>query len=176
MKRKKKYRFLRFIPKVKSPKTIHLFQQTILEIARHQVGSYHIVIGLTERLLSLLPLEYHIVLEKQTDINQRRLIFDDVQLYMQQHYRDISMNRLISLFGHNIDYFNRLIKYYTRLTYSKFLQNMRLERAEYLLKTTQYRIEDIAHQVGYENIGYFYRIFYEKYHVTPRVMRKGDPR
>jgi AraC-like DNA-binding protein len=38
------------------------------------------------------------------------------------------------------------------MTYSKFLQSIRLEKAEYLLKSTGYPIEDIARQVGYNNL------------------------
>jgi AraC-like DNA-binding protein/quercetin dioxygenase-like cupin family protein len=173
IKQKEKYRFVRFTPKVKNPQTRRLIEQIILELARRQIGSSHIVIGLIERLLSLLPVEYQFQLEKRKDVDRRRWLFDEVQLYMQQHYHNISMKHLISLFDHTTDYFNRLIKHYTGLTYSKFLQNMRLERAEYLLKTTNDRVEDVARQVGYENLGYFYRIFYEKYHATPRFMREN---
>jgi AraC-like DNA-binding protein len=78
--------------------------------------------------------------------------------------------------NYNPDYFNRLIREYTGMTYSKFLQHIRLEKAGYLLKTTGYPVEDISRRVGYENLGYFYKIFYEKYRTTPKGFREHPRR
>jgi AraC-like DNA-binding protein len=54
------------------------------------------------------------------------------------------------------------------------LQNIRLEKAEFLLKTTSFTIEEIAHQAGYENLSYFYRIFQKKFNKTPKDLRKSS--
>jgi AraC-like DNA-binding protein len=82
------------------------------------------------------------------------------------------MRDLIAAFGHNTDYFNRLIKRRTGMTYSSFLQNIRLERAGFLLKTTEYPVGEIAHKVGYENLSYFYKIFTNRFQMKPNEMRK----
>ena len=53
-----------------------------------------------------------------------------------------------------------------------YVQQIRLERAERLLLTTPKSIEEIAENVGYHNKGYFYKIFQEKYGMTPSRYRK----
>ena len=57
------------------------------------------------------------------------------------------------------DYFNRLIKSKTGLTYTAYLQDLRLKEAEHLLLTTRLSVDEISQQVGYQNKGYFYKIF-----------------
>jgi AraC-like DNA-binding protein len=82
---------------------------------------------------------------------------------------------LASVFGYTPGYFNRLIKRRTGMTYSRFLQDIRLEKAKILLKTTQFTVEDIARRVGYENQTYFYRLFHEKFRAKPDELRRMDP-
>lgn len=70
------------------------------------------------------------------------------------------------------DYFNRLIKTQTGLTYTEYLQLLRLRRAETLLLTTDATIDQITEAVGYHNKGYFYKIFTERHQLTPAQFRK----
>ena len=72
------------------------------------------------------------------------------------------------------DYFNRLIKKNTGMTYSEYLQNIRLSEAQKLLLHTEMSISDIAEHVGYHNKGYFYKIFTQKYGMTPAEYRKKE--
>ena len=58
------------------------------------------------------------------------------------------------------------------MTYSAYVQQIRLEKAEHLLISSEKTIEEIAENVGYNNKGYFYKIFQEKYGMTPSKFRK----
>jgi transcriptional regulator GlxA family with amidase domain len=58
------------------------------------------------------------------------------------------------------------------MAYSAFLQNIRLERAALLLKTTDFLVEEIANKTGYKNLSYFYKIFTGKYGIKPREFGK----
>ena len=51
------------------------------------------------------------------------------------------------------------------------MQEIRLAEAVNNLRQTSLPIEDIAHMVGYNNIGYFYKIFKENYGMTPADFR-----
>ncbi|MFR2235190.1 MAG: helix-turn-helix domain-containing protein [Lachnospiraceae bacterium] len=51
-----------------------------------------------------------------------------------------------------------------------------MKRAEELLLSTSYSIDYIMELIGYHNKGYFYKIFLEKYKMTPaqyRAKNKG---
>jgi AraC-like DNA-binding protein len=128
--------------------------------------------GYVERLLSLLPLDYQVSVEWKNRKAEGNHRFQEIRHFLEEQYRHVSMNDLIAAFGHDMFYFNRLIKSHTGMTYSAFLQNIRLEKAELLLKTTEYTVEEIADMVGYENLSYFYKIFTNKFKMKPREMRK----
>ena len=62
------------------------------------------------------------------------------------------------------------------MTYTEYLQMLRLEKAEQLLTDTDNTIEQIAEEVGYRNKGY-YRIFIESFverrdYNTPALFRR----
>ena len=50
----------------------------------------------------------------------------------------------------------------------------RLTKAALLLKNTALSVGDIIVMVGYENTSYFYRIFTEKYGMSPKSYRKKE--
>ena len=52
------------------------------------------------------------------------------------------------------------------------LRKIRLSRAERLLKKSEMSVEEIADAVGYQNRGFFYRIFREEYGCTPARYRE----
>jgi YesN/AraC family two-component response regulator len=118
-----------------------------------------------------LPVEYKFQIERNNSDNEKKLIFNEVEDYMRRHYCLISAEKLSAVFGYNVDYFNRLIKSHTGMTYSAFLHHIRLETASHFLRTTKLPVEQIAGEVGYHNVSYFYRIFMEKYGTTPHRFR-----
>jgi AraC-like DNA-binding protein len=169
---REKFRFVRFVPQVKKTTSPVLFAHILTELSRHQAGSRHLITGYVERLLNVLPLEYNMNVEKHM-VPLKDILFSDIQQYLNQNYQHISLIHLGEIFHYNTDYINRSIKNHTGMTYSHFLQHIRLEKAEVLLKTTDYPVEEVARQVGYNNTGYFYQIFHRKYNKNPSEIRGG---
>ena len=62
---------------------------------------------------------------------------------------DVSIEDLVNVFHFQKDYFNRLIRRHTGLTYSSFLQKIRLHKAEELLLNTKMPVKKIIQTVGY---------------------------
>jgi YesN/AraC family two-component response regulator len=91
---------------------------------------------------------------------------------MKQHMKNISIRMLCEEFHFQEDYFNRLLKNRTGMTYTEYLQHLRLQKAEELLLHTRLTIDAIAAEVGYKNKGYFYKIFTERHRMTPAQFRK----
>jgi AraC-like DNA-binding protein len=168
---REKYRFIRFTTKNKRPSIPDLLGDIFEELRNPGAGSRYLILGYTERLLNLLPVEYEFQIVRGGGDNEKNLIFNEVEDYMRRHYRLISTEKLSTVFGYNIDYFNRLIKSHTGMTYVAFLHHIRLEAASHLLRTTKLPMEQIAEEAGYHNVTYFYRIFMEKYGITPHKFR-----
>jgi len=63
---------------------------------------------------------------------------------------------------------SKLIKKHTGMTYKELLQERKLSKAVELIKSTNYSIVEIIELIGYENPTYFYKIFKNKFGMTPR--------
>ena len=59
-------------------------------------------------------------------------------------------------------------------TYKELLQIKRLNQAAFLLLNTRLAVADVALAVGYDNTSYFYRIFKERYQMSPKEYRKNN--
>ena len=63
---------------------------------------------------------------------------------------------------------SKLIKKHTGMTYKELLQERKLSKAVELIRSTNYSIVEIIELIGYENPTYFYKIFKNKFGMTPR--------
>lgn len=91
--------------------------------------------------------------------------------YVESHYARGSLTELAELLHYDLYNLSREVKRKTGKTYTRLVQQRRLAQAAFLLKNTDRNIDDIAAAVGYENMGYFHRIFRETYGLSPRTYR-----
>ncbi len=146
----------------------------VRELCGYEIGCRHICKGLLMRIFHILGTKYEFSLSKEQKKNMNWLVFEEVTEYIRHHYASISIQDLIDNFHFQEDYFNRLIKSKTGLTYSAYVQQFRLEKAGQLLLSSPKSIEEIAETVGYHNKGYFYKIFQKQYGMTPAAYRKRE--
>lgn len=142
------------------------------ELLENRAGGYFIRKGIMIRIFRLLSTEYEFSLSKQQQKDMNWIVFEEVCRYIQEHYQTVTIQDLTKTFHFQEDYFNRLIKKRTGMTYCTYLQNERLKKAEQLLTQTKASVSEIAELVGYHNRGYFYKIFEKKYGMTPTKYRK----
>lgn len=172
LKQKDLQQYIRFKPKTSNSEYIEQCLFTILsELCRNDSGSRYICKGLLIRIFRLLSTEYEFSLSRDQQKTMNWMVFEEISDYINNHYASITIQDLVNTFHFQEDYFNRLIKNKTGFTYSEYVQNIRLSRARHLLLSTQKTIDDIANEVGYNNKGYFYKIFQKKYGMTPRQFR-----
>ncbi|WP_339183997.1 helix-turn-helix domain-containing protein [Oceanobacillus sp. FSL W7-1293] len=97
----------------------------------------------------------------------------DLLSFIETNYRNISLQYMAKEFYFNPNYLGNMLKEKTGKTFMELVQSQRLIRAGELLKNTNKSVVDIAHQVGYENINFFYRKFKHYYGITPNQMRRN---
>lgn len=148
------------------------FSLLAAELNEDKAGSNFIIKGLLMRIFRLLSTEYEFQLSKRQKQDMNWAIFSDICHYIENNYRTVTIQELSNVFHFQEDYFNRLIKKRTGKTYCELLQDVRLFRAEQLLVQTPMTISEIAEEVGYRNKGYFYKLFAEKFHMTPAEYRR----
>lgn len=173
LKQRSLKQYLHFHPQSDFSKNMEdCLYQLLKEIYLKDVGSSYICHGLLIRIFHILGGEYEVSFSKEERKNMNWLVFEEISEYIRQHSDTITIQELTTVFHFQEDYFNRLIRRQTGLTYSAYVQQIRLEKAAQLLTTSSLNIEEIAAIVGYNNKGYFYKIFQEKYGITPAGYRK----
>ena len=97
-----------------------------------------------------------------------------VSAYISERYTDATLSDLARELGYSTEYLSRRIAGLFGENFRALLCNERLEAAANLLRETKLSTAQIAEAVGYENCSHFYRMFREKYGMTPRHFRRGD--
>ncbi len=146
--------------------------QLLNELLNDEAGASYIRKGLLLRIFRILSSKYEFSLSKEQQRVMNWIVFEEVSEYIINHINTITVSELVDTFHFQEDYFNRLIKKKTGLTYSAYVQQIRLSNAEKLLSTSKMSINEIAEASGYHNKGYFYKIFQKKYGMTPSEYRK----
>lgn len=97
----------------------------------------------------------------------------DVLRFLAHEYTnpDLSMDVLVNTLGINRDKINNILKQETELTFSTYLNQLRLQEAARLLETKKASVTEIAYAVGYKSVNYFNRLFKRAYNLTPKAYR-----
>jgi AraC-like DNA-binding protein len=92
--------------------------------------------------------------------------------YLSENYATATLASTAAHFHYHPNYFSGLFRKLISCEFSKKLQQIRLERARYLLSTTDLSVEQVRAAVGFSEKSYFYKIFRTKYNVTPAAFRR----
>lgn len=92
--------------------------------------------------------------------------------FIDENYCKGELSDLAKENGYDLYQLSRLIKNVTGRTYTQLLQEKRLKQAAFLLENTRLSITDVSLDVGYSNFSYFYKIFREKYGMSPKQFRR----
>ena len=90
-----------------------------------------------------------------------------------QNYREASLSNVAREYGVSLAYVSECVRAQTGKTYKELLQKHRVETAARLLRRSDLNIQQIISMVGYENTSYFYRLFHERYGLSPREYRQA---
>lgn len=103
-----------------------------------------------------------------------KLIIDSIIHYLNQNYAiDISLTSLSELFHINSAYLSETFKNHFGQNFSDYLVNVRMDKAQHLLKDRQLKIIDVANLVGFSNSGYFSTVFKKHFGQTPVEFRNS---
>lgn len=98
----------------------------------------------------------------------------DIMRYIQNHYKDVTLEELSSNFHLSRPYLSKYIKEHTGNTFQEIVKQARMKKAQVLLKETNQTVETIASRVGYETVEHFNRLFKKAYGMTPVQFRRQN--
>ncbi len=103
-------------------------------------------------------------------------VIEQAVAYIRENFSsDITLSSLAKRFSVSPEHFSRVFKKETGLGFSKYLNSLRLQYAEQLLRADEgQNITEIAENCGFEDSNYFSKKFKEVYGTSPKkVQKKG---
>jgi transcriptional regulator GlxA family with amidase domain len=95
------------------------------------------------------------------------------QVWIDEHYREPSpVTAMVRLSGLAERTFKRRFQQATGMSPIEYVHTLRLEEAKQMLESGNESIETIANEVGYEDAGFFSRLFRRQVNLTPAQYRK----
>lgn len=172
LKQKNLQQYIRFKPSPETEAALEkAFEQLVEELLVNDTGSTFICKGLMVRIFGLLSTGCEFSLSRELRQEMSWIVYEEITEYIAHHYATVTIRELVENFHFQEDYFNRLIRSKAGISYSEYVQRIRLEKAEALLRTSSMTVDEVAEAVGYQNKGYFYKIFKKEFGMTPRQMR-----
>lgn len=93
--------------------------------------------------------------------------------YMERNYhKPLTLALLANVVSLNYAYFSNIFKSRTGVSVTAYLQNIRLRKAKELLISTNDRIREVAHKVGFTDERYFEKLFKNSEGITPSEYRE----
>ena len=111
----------------------------------------------------------------QNEADLEKSFINRLMTYMTEHIDgDLSLCTLSEKLHLNPSYLSRRFKELTGKNLTEAILEIRMETACHLLRTTSFRISEIAQMVGYETAANFSRVFKKSMKVTPREFRDEE--
>lgn len=157
--------------KVSNRKNIQdLIERIIIELYSPSIMSKATI----KLLLGLLIVE---LIKNSQDIeiysidNYEKMMIIQSLKYIDEYYNKGTLSELSEKLKQPDYKLSKLIKKHTGMTFKELLQERKLSKAVELIKSTNYSIIDLIEMIGYENPTHFYKIFKDKFGMTPRAYK-----
>lgn len=156
---------------------ISYIKEIILAEQQKQVG-YELLIKANLMLMLQLIYANHATINRSSNKNSLNIQTERLKViisYIYEHYqRQISIGELAQLIPMSEGHFCRFFKKMTRQTVTEFINSYRVKQAAILLRETDMKISSIAHEVGFEHISYFIKLFKIHHNISPSNYRRQN--
>lgn len=112
-------------------------------------------------------------------VNERKQHFDQEFAEKIVSFVNSSISHQLSLafvaehVGVSPTYLSKIFKSITGSNFNEYVTELRLERAEVLLREKKLSVQEISYRVGYQSTHHFIRLFKEKQGMTPKQYQKA---
>ncbi len=103
----------------------------------------------------------------------QNVMIEDILAYIDANYaKNNTLRELADMFGLSTSHLSKLINRKTALTYSSYVDSLRIQQAKHLLVTTSFPVNSIYEQIGFISRTTFIRQFKKYVGTTPSNYRK----
>ncbi len=169
--------FIDYVPISDSLELIKICKELLnhmMEETKSQKPGYFLIVeGLLSRFFSLLADEslFLKTINRLTGKNEDT-IFIKITRVLEENHGKVKREELAEQLNYNDDYLNRIVKKFTGMTLNEYKQIFCLNESRRLLLESDKSISEIIQLLGFSNRSYFYRMFSQKYGMTPKEYRE----
>lgn len=107
------------------------------------------------------------------EVNEVNTPIENAINYIDQNFKEnISLDMIASICNLSPCYFSKLFKKEIGVNYTTYINNKKINYAKKILKTTDMPILNLSIDLGFEDCGYFIRVFKKLEGVTPKKYRE----
>lgn len=147
----------------------------LMEYEQMKKGYKYAILSSMYQLMTCLLREEQLQLsmEQVHKKYQPHPVIEYVIHHVEKHYHEaLSLEEIIQLVHLSKNYFTRLFKKYTGMTFKHFVTMIRLQRARECLSETDDTVVDIAYLTGFNSVKTFNRVFHTYMGCSPSIYRK----
>ena len=109
-----------------------------------------------------------------TNGNHNEKIIKEMKEYIEYHYSEgITLGEMANRFNISNGYLSKIFQQHVGEKFTNYINMIRINKAKELLKTTDYKIYEVADEVGFKDSYYFSSWFKKKVGVTPTTYREN---
>lgn len=136
------------------------------------IGSTRLYCDFEEGIKKLLHQVFLVIKEEQSGKSIEDVV-EMLEKHIYLHYnRNLALEEFAAQFGYSPTYLSNQFTSMKKISPSRMLTNIRLEKGKELLLNTEYLLKDIAEMLGYHDVSYFSRFFKDNVGVSPRQYRE----
>ncbi len=152
-----------------SPDIVMGYEGIYMEIIHHSKSTQDLL-NIIEKLIV-----YSASLINQINHIEHINIISKTSKYVNEHISEaISLNDISKHVGLSVNYFSSLFKRELNKSFTRYVNECRVEKSKDLLKHSDLSLANIATKVGFKNQNYFTTIFKKYTGITPRQYREKN--
>lgn len=145
-----------------------IIEQILLELSTEDSGYLLIVEGLILRFFKTLEDENNYNKQLTTlPLGHEETILMEIINTLENEEHRLTRAELENKLNYSGDYINKIVKKHTGLSFINLNKSILLKKSHDLLLNSDMTISEIVELLGYNNRSYFYKIFTEKYGISP---------
>ncbi|OGJ86724.1 MAG: hypothetical protein A2268_13580 [Candidatus Raymondbacteria bacterium RifOxyA12_full_50_37] len=147
-------------------------------------NNYSVLVFCCALALAVLSYSAYIIRRKKrlnairdaAEVSMHESLINTVKEYLRQNFHDetLDLTKAASNVNLSPDYLRKLFVRQAGDKFSNYLNKIRMEKAQELLKNTNKRVSEIAFEVGYGTLENFNRVFKSSVGTTPSEYRKHN--
>lgn len=170
-KQKKDSRYILF-SNVQNDRLKDLILQALNEFYHPQLCSSEAINSYMLLIFTELLRSYNSLSKTKGEPIFKKAIISEILKHMDLNFRYITLEKTAEKFHFHPNHLTRLLKSNLGKTFIEVSHQLKMKNACTLLENTDLTIDQVANEVGYTNITFFYKSFKKAHGITPAEYRK----